>query len=291
MAAALARQPAVPARADTLGHLLRGYSDQQPEATLAWIDAHLDPALRTDVLLVLGKAVSSDQPANTLPFALALPPSQERTRLLAHILTGWTETAPAAALAWARAQDDPAVAAALGPVQGALLVEIARSEPATALAEWQALSDPRARKAAMLPIAEAWGKNDPAAALKWLETQGASPAAGFIHPGLLSSWAKQDPESALRWVEAQAANPSAPAAPAGIERAMGALGGDNDGRFPRAATADLYSKIQDPALRGRVLETHVAEWLNKDPAAARAWIDSSDALSPEQAARLLAAKP
>jgi hypothetical protein len=42
-------------------------------------------------------------------------------------------------------------------------------------------------------------------------------------------------------------------------------------------------------LREETLANHVREWLTKDPAAAKAWLENHDALTPAQAASLLAA--
>jgi hypothetical protein len=52
-----------------------------------------------------------------------------------------------------------------------------------------------------------------------------------------------------------------------------------------AATADLYTKIKDTSLRTEVLTRHAREWLTKDPAAARAWLESSSALPPRTSRR------
>lgn len=287
---ALARNPSFPQRADAIAGLLFQNDPAQTTASLAWLDAHTDPALRLDVLHTLGQRVYSDHPEQTLPYALALPPSQNRTQALASILATWTKTDSAAALAWAQKQDDPGVAAAGAAVQASLLADIARAEPATAVAEWSSLSDPRAQKASIRPIAEVWGKTDPAAALQWavaqesaLGVQNALPPVQLLYP-----WAQKEPEAALRWAESYVAGIQSPQKAWLSNQVLTSLGRTWQDAAPRAQTADLYSKIKDPALRAETLKTHVAEWLTRDRAAAQAWLEKSQALTPAQAAELLA---
>jgi hypothetical protein len=104
---------------------------------------------------------------------------------------------------------------------------------------------------------------------------------------VLFTWAKQDPEAALRWTESQIANQTPAQKPLLARRLMAVFG---PGWNPSSrAAADLYSKIQDPALRTETLTTHVRSWMYDDPAAAKAWLESHDALTPAQAAALLQA--
>jgi len=289
----VATSPDFPQKAETLGQLIFnwGISPGRSAEALAWLAEHSDPATRVDALISIGGQHPSGHPELALPLILALPPSQRRSESLGHLLTAWNTTDSAAALAWMQAQaDDPGVAAATARLQATQLAEIARSEPATALAEWSTLTDRRARVAALAPIAQAWGKNDPAAALRWQTEQTAALGVPATTPAinLLASWAKQEPEPALRWAEAYLA-----AAPAGnkpwlAQQVLGAFGSDWNTAAPRADTAALYSKINDPALRSETLTRHVRDWLAKDPAAARSWLESSSAFTPAERAALLA---
>jgi hypothetical protein len=219
-----------------------------------------------------------------------MPEGANREQNLSRLLSAWAKLDSDAALAWIRQHEaEPGVSVASRAVHGRLLAELAREDPKAALAEYAALADPATRAAAIEPIAEAWGRSDPAAAFRWAVAN--HEAAGKRHVGsereLLHRWAQTEPEAALRWTEAWiAADPQR----AGFQGSayLEALGGYWNDKAPRAATADLYSKIKDPALRATALANHVREWLAKDPAAARAWLDSSSALTPDQRAALLA---
>lgn len=144
-------------------------------------------------------------------------------------------------------------------------------------------------KAAIRPLAEAWGKTDPAAALRWQTEQAAALGAAQFQPStsLLAAWGKEDPLAALRWTETYLAQAAASDMPWLPQQLFGALGNTWSAATSRAATADLYSKIQDTSLRTETLTAHVRDWLTKDPAAAKSWLESSSALTPAEAAALL----
>ena len=295
LAGIVAATPGFPQQAETLGELIFGWGTTPGRSAeaLAWLSEHSDANLRVDALLSITGQHPSGHPELALPLVLSLPPSQRRAESLGILLTAWNKTDSGAALEWMRAQaGDPGVAAASASLQAMQLADIARAEPATAVAEWATLSDRRARIAAISPIAQAWGKTDPAAALRWQTEQNAALGLTGSMPavGLLAAWAKQEPEPALRWTETYLANGSAEKNPWLAQQMLDALGSARNPAATRASTADLYSKIQDPSLRAETLTRHVRDWLAKDPAAARAWLESAPALTPAQRASILAAK-
>jgi hypothetical protein len=290
LATVLATTPSIPQRREALNSMIFNWGTEQPADALAWLNQLADPDLRLSLLERNGNSYFTDHPEKSLPLALALPASQNRGQSITRLLTAWAKIDPSATLAWIGAQNDSAVAAAAPAVQGVLLGTIARDEPATALAEWAALSDPRAKKAAIQPIAEAWGQTDPAAALQWAVAQPDSPGRVHAHSELIAAWAKKDPEAALRWAEAAALKENAQGNRY-YPSPLSFIGGDWNDKAPRAQTADLYTKIQDPALRLETITNHVREWRAQDPAAARTWLETQTALTPEQTAALLSPPP
>lgn len=284
----LATTPGVPHRADTLRYLLSDWSSKAPQEAIAWLDQLPDSDLRIDILE--RSDYSRDTPQKSLPLALVMPEGANRTERLALLLGAWAKNDPDAALGWMRENGaQPGVNEASYAVHGPILAALAREDPQAALAEWQALADPKTRFASVDAIARAWGQKDPAGAFQWAETQNQSaptPSYGG-NAELLSKWAQTDPETALRWVEDWQAK--LPENKRDLSRGyFDSLGGTSQERYPRAATAELYSKIQDTKIRSDTLARHIREWLTKDPAAAKAWLESHDALTPEQAAKLLA---
>lgn len=287
LAAIIADNPAIPERDEALGWMLQRFSERDAAPVIAWLDAHASPELRAATLRHLGGSYPTGHPEVALPYALARSPSQNRTQSLSRLLESWTQADPAAALAWLGQQTDPGVIAAGAKVQATLLADIARSEPRTAVAEWEALADPLAKKVAVGAIAREWGATDPAAALQWAAAQQLDPGSNRVPVQLLTPWAQKDPEAALRWAESYVAGLPDEQQRWYSSHVMSLLGGQGDTKVPRAQTADLYLKIQDAKLRSQTLAAHTSDWLANDPAAARAWLESHRAALPESVVNLL----
>lgn len=292
VADALATNPSVKNRPAALRDLLFQWGSSQPDEALAWLKSLPDPDLRVTLLERASRSYYTNNPEKSLPLLLAMPDGDNRTSAIADRLGAWAKINPDAALAWLKDHAaEPGVAAASQTVQGALIGEIARDDPQAAIASWQELSDPKAKDAARRAIMKAWGEKDPASALKWAESQREANSRTYYGADqeLVYRWARTDPEAALRWVEEMATR-----LPQGMNHIandyLQAIGGTWNEKAPRAVTADLYSKIKDPKLRVDAISNHVREWLTKDPEGARAWVEASPVLTPEQRANLLATK-
>lgn len=290
LATALAAHPEIPRSGAALGAVFSKWGLAHSAEALAWLDQLANPDQRRALLEITSQHYyKPEHPEASLPFVLALPTGQNRTERLGQLLSAWSRIDRPAAQAWIAAQNDPGVAVAAYDVQATLLATIARDEPATALAEWKALPDPRAQKAAIRPIMQTWGQTDPAAALQWgAEQQRAlgGDVATTLDSILLLAWAQKAPEAALRWTEVLALELKADGQDHYRYHLFETVGSDYTGRS-RADSADLFTKIQDPALRTETLTRHLQAWLVKDPAAAKAWLDSHDAITAAQAAALL----
>lgn len=282
--------PALPNRAEVIARTLMNAARDQPDQVLSWVAGVPDPQLRSSVLLRLASSYAHNQPESSLHYALALPEGLERTQKLKWMLGSWASEDPAAALAWMNAHDDPGVAAVAYSAQAQILGNIAKDEPETALAAWSGITDAATRKAALLPIAQSWGKNDPGAALRWLHEQNQALSTGGF-PGysdLIYAWRQREPEAALIWTEQLALSYKKNGVPSPRLDLIEALNGDSNNSPDRTATADLYAKIQHTGLRTEALTRHLRKWLQFDRKTATRWLESHDALSPEAAAKLIA---
>ncbi len=289
-AEALASRTDLGGQLELLSSLLWSWSAKAPDAALAWLDSLPDAARRADLLERATNNYFPDNPERNLPLALHLPPGTNRDSRVATILGNWASADPDAALAWLRDHDDPSLAGAAARVQGTLVGALAATDPAAALARWQELPDGEARSAAVPVIAKAWARTDPAAASRWLATQTTIlPQLQAYRPETLTStvsaWLKQDPSGALQWIESPLDSSTRRAAldALPIPRYFGDADTPN-----RSSRADLIAQIRDPALRSSVLSMHLDNWIRSDLPAAREWIETHDALSPEQAAQILA---
>ena len=283
LADALATLPNIPERQATLADLLYVWAGADSANALAWLDGLRDPGLRT---ILLERALSTTNyersPANQLPLALAFPPGEKRDQHIGALINDWSQKDPGAALRWIQEHaSDPSVAAVSFGAQAVALGVIARDEPATALAEWQALPAGPLKIMALHTIAEAWGRAHPAEAIRWQEEQAQALEAPLsIRREQIFNWARQDGLAALRWAETR---------PGQFQSfALDSLVGDDRNRASPSVAVDLYAQLGDPALRAKYVSREVRAWLAKDPSAARAWLKSHDTLTPAQTATLLA---
>ena len=295
----------LPGREGVLKSLFASWALRDAREALAWVDTVPDQATRSELVSWSLSLIGNDNPDEFLEAVRKLPDAGQRTERIADRLAAWAEKDAAAALAWLDRHDDPELAAATGRVEGVLLGKLAASDPAAALARWQAIPPGAARAQAALPLATAWGRTDPAAAARWLvalpsDANGgggtSDPALDKVLRSVASRWSLQDPLSFVAWAETipDATRRDAVLGTLGFEY----FGDVRDPGFhealnnridppPRVAYAAQLSKIENPALREKGLTAHLRGWIHYDYQAARAWMESHDALSPEAAARLL----
>ena len=295
---ALARRDDVPNRTSVLQDVFVPWLSKDGSAALAWLETLPDGAQRSDLVIHALDYVGADRIDDFVALAGRLPDSKERDEKIVSRLSWWAKDKPEAALAWMARQDDPALVRAAAKVEGARIVGLAATAPADAVARWQALPPGDARIESAAPLAAQWARSDSPAATRWLFQQ-LTAADTADHQtinlpsqlrGVAGGWIAQDPAGYLEWVQTL---------PAGDprERAIETLANSSlysrnqDGNLveppPRAAYAEKLAQIKDDAVRERALNTHLFAWLRSDLRAARAWIESSDAITPEAAARLL----
>ncbi len=274
-------------RQSALGQFLIDWFSQDSAAAFAWLEKVPDPHLRATLLertMNNQRSQSGGSLDRVLGLALALPEGESRRNHLKRLLGDWAQNSPTEALRWIEAhQDAPGVAAASFAAHAAILGVIARDDPAAAVAEWEKLPEGDAKHQGIFSIVAEWGQHDPAAALRWQVSQARPDRPVFPSQQMIYQWARHDPVAALRWIETLPEDSQ--------KFGLHSLTNDGGNRTPPAATLDLYAQIKDPALRAEFITAHVGEWLAKDRAAAKTWLESHDALTPEQAAALLAAPP
>jgi hypothetical protein len=290
----LARRDDIPFKDEAIRNLVGTWINQDAPAALAYLDTIPDTARRSEAL---ARALAYLQPKafdQLLALARRLPASEERDHLVSEHLATWVKKDPDAALAWLAANPHPALAAASAHVEAILVGQLAATDPQAALARWQALPADAPRAQISTELATAWAKNDPVAATRWFTDQissspGASPHFGDLAQ-VAAPWVAKDPAAYAEWALSQPEGPRR-------NQALSALTADYLRYWlyarpeaespPRAAHADNLSRIADPSLREAALHTHLFHWVRSDRRAARAWLESTDALSPEAVARLL----
>lgn len=292
VAGGLAEQADSPDRFQRFLDLLRAWKTQDPEAALIWLKSAPDLSRRADLIeqLLNISSTNSGRPESDLAFALCLPEGRNRDERVAEMVARWSAVNPDAALAWLRDhEDDPAVELVTARVESAAVAKLAATDPRAALQRWESLPKGSGKSSAALTIAEALSRTDPAAAARWFVEK--IPATGQNHQAerllqqLVEHWVHADGDAAVRWSESISDEQ--------VRRTMllaftgNSNPGQNELRHDPADRAGLLAKISNPALRTDILSAHLKNWLRMDYRAARAWIESHDALPAAQAARLL----
>ena len=305
-----------PEQSKYLPLLLRNWLTRSPDAALAWLDTLADASLRAE-LLEFGSgqlAIQTSSPERYLPILVRLPPGEDRDEKITRALGALAERSPDAAHAWMQAHDTPEFAGVAARVNGQLISGLAAADPAAALARWQALPEGTAKEKIACDLAQNWAKTDPAAAARWFGDQLPATPSDLdqnilttltislmrSQPGVqvrpndetetelarkltltatTRAWAQRDPLAALHW---------ATSLPDPARRQIAITIVSVADERPLPAQADLLVQIQDSEVRVQSLNELFSHWLQNDPPTARAWLDTHDALSPEQIATLLA---
>lgn len=178
-----------------------------------------------------------------------------------------------AALAWARDDLDAALAWAhalpdAGGEWGAAAMiygQLAQRDPRRALALARARRDDAFYQKASIRIYDGWSVRDPAGALQGLGAQLMGQGMKFYNlSGDIGRWAAQDPEAALRWVLATDSGEGS-----GISSLMHSLAKNGDG----AVLASALVTASGQAPRTDLIGYFVNNWVRRDSAGARAWLD------------------
>lgn len=180
------------------GAILEHWATVNPREALAWAASQPVAARSLEAVEQTVAAAAAVDPAQTrqlLESLQNLGPEQRQTA--GRALVGvWAQSAPAAALAWAKAAAASGTAAQ-DLVQIAYL-NWAANDPATAAAAL-ARNDPALLPTAAGELAGMWAQADPPAAAAWLL---ANPAAGGREPAIgqiAGTWALSDPTAAMDW--------------------------------------------------------------------------------------------
>lgn len=295
----LLRDEARPDQLRSIRDIFGPWARNDSTAALAWLETIPDGGQRSDLIEHAMNYVQLGRPDDFMALVRRLPESPERDRRIADHFSNWAKKDPDVAIDWLakQDQDDPAFVRAVGKIEGVLIASLAATDPDAALARWQAVPDNGRRLEFAEPLASAWAKSDPAAATRWFAAQFASadPNEALSHNSLWklgqisAGWLARDPLGYFEWAQSLPAGSVRELALDGVNRSS--LYSPHGGAFveapSRAAFAEKLAHIPDHSVRERALTAHLREWLRIDLHAARAWIESNDALSPEAAAQLI----
>ena len=284
-----------PGRNAALQRIFGAWTRNDGAAALAWLDTVTDVAQRSDLVSRSLGYIETGKLDDFMALVQKLPDPADRDQKISDRLSRWAKEDPDAALDWLGKHDGPELATARRKMEGALIGGLARTDLNAALARWQALPADSTRGETAIQLAANWAKTDPAAATRWLAQQVPPTSQNLPRDWQLrsqmesvaSGWARKDPLAYLAWAETLPDKSQRDHAINAVTNSYWFGYDERPDPPPRAAYANQLAQVQDPAIRERILSAHLSTWLRSDVQAARAWIESSDALSPEAAARLL----
>jgi hypothetical protein len=193
------------------------------------------------------------------------------------MISGWWQKDPQAAQSYAEQHADT-----LAGQQSASIIanRMAAIDPAEA-AKWASqLTNENARQMSELTIAVGWAANDPQSAAKWAASL--SPEEqDAVYGAIASVWAKNDPQATGEWLNSLSGS--------GRDTAIVSYASAVAPVDPATALSWALS-ASNASIRDESSRHIAAEWLARDPVAARAWIEQSP-LSDADKVMLLGATP
>jgi GrpB-like predicted nucleotidyltransferase (UPF0157 family) len=253
--------------------IFRSWARENPQAAAAALSELPSTRLQNQATRQVVQEWANQSVEQALRFAQNLPPGEARKGSLETIFHIWS------------GQDLPA-----------------------ALRGFQSL--PEADRAAVLqPMAQAWGRQDPSAALNWSLNLNNNDDRRDFQRQVVSQWAESAPRQAAQFAVQLGETDRGPVVAAAIDRwasrdaeaAANWLAAQPAGEWKDGAISTLARKIapEDPAValawagsitndnnRNRQTERVFREWLRQEPAAAREWLQSAN-FSNEEKERLL----
>ena len=262
------------------GAVAKEWAKQDPNAAIEWAKS-LDPGLRGGALGSIMGSMAVDDPSKAARTVgtLGLAQGDEQNRVYGQIGQAWAARDPEAAFKWidslpAGGQRDEAARRALE--------SYANNDPVAAAKRAEQIADEGQHDRAVGAVAGPWSRRDPAAAAKWVSAQGEGRGRDEATRNIMSNWTNSDPTAASTWLLEQPAGSSKDEGIVTLSNQV--MGADPEGAVTWAAT------IGDPMKRGIQLKSTVDNWVRKDEAAARRWVEGSPNLSAEEKTRLIPPK-
>jgi hypothetical protein len=255
------------------GTIATEWAKLDPEAALAWANG-LTGNNQTNALRSIISELAGTDPTKAAQIASTLT-GDEQTRAYGDIAEKLATKDFASAEAFIAGLPTPE--ARNRALSDALNV-LARTDPQAAAAKMANMAEGDDRDRAISGIADGWARQDPAAAAAWLSQQTSDDMDDAVR-SVVQSWAGRDSAAALSWIQTQ---------PQGEVRdeAIGTYIWTSRNSDPQS-TIQLAESISDEGNRNRSVFMATRRWMQQDPTAATAYIQSSTTLSDEAKQRML----
>lgn len=254
--------PSGQVRAKSLTATTKVWVDSDPRAALEWSLENNTTAENSNILGVAFSAWMSKSPDQALALINSLPGDKNRETLMSQAILSLLDTRGAQG--------------ALDLFHSELSVEGQRiasydvasklllSDPATATAWAEQITDDRARQNAIGRIAAQWSARAPDAAAAWAERLPEGDIRAEALANVSFQWTKSDPEAAANWLTNFKKGDERDYMVTNFSR--------NLVEYDPEAAIIWAGSITNPAAKDSRIAELTTVWKRKDPAAARAWI-------------------
>jgi hypothetical protein len=304
-------RPRTPAAERTLAENLEELAHRDPQSAMARALAENNRRLRAILRNAVLRGWAASDPRKAGEWAMALP-DHARDEAAEAVLTGAVANPDAAIeLARAFATQDSAHAADYGQVLIAALANAgefkratdfvagnptsplrleqmnstfsvwAQHQPEQAAAAVNAITDPALREEAFRGMAIGWATADPAALAGFAVNLSPGEQRAQALANALPRWVEEDPVAASAWIAQHDSN-------ADFDMGIIAIANMPQSLAERPeASLRLVESVADVPLRTNTLRTLALKWAERDPAAARRYVESSTGFSVEERTSLL----
>ena len=274
-AAYLATLPPGQDRDRDFQNLGRTWAESDPEAALEWATHVASAKFQKSAIFAALQTWADHEPASAANWAIAHLSDEKAADILGSICSEWMRSNPAAVLDWALAlprgkSRSTALEKAVGP--------LAATDPARAVQLFSELPDDLQHSAAE-GLATKWAATDPASAAVWALQLAEEYVRHLALDSVIQRWTTDDAPAAEDWVRTMPAGAGRDAVAARCIEAA-------SGRDP-ARAAGLLPMITDAEQRESSASNLIDQWMHRNKAAARAWLETTSALPPDARRHLL----
>lgn len=252
--------------------IAREWAKVDPAGALEWAQGLEGSDGNSAVISVIGEIAGSN-PMEAAQMASTLS-ADEQGRAYAEIAEQWASKDFAATESWIQSLSGDAKQEALRSAIGVL----ADSDPKAASAKLSLMSAGAEKDRTVRNVASAWSRESPDQAAAWLLDQTPEGMGDAIND-VVQNWTRQDAEGARSFIEAQAVGEVRDSATQAYLRA-------NRSGEPVESMA-LAETITDESTRSEAVAITAARWMREDEDAAKAYLETSTAVSDEMKKRLL----
>ncbi|MFU8893878.1 MAG: hypothetical protein ACNA8L_09645 [Luteolibacter sp.] len=255
------------AQANTQGDYARGtilgaWAAADPEAAIRWATANHTGDGPNPHLAGIIRGLAAQDPARATELLTSMPRSAERGQALDGILPHLIASGADAIRNWINSLSDDSLR------NGALeraAVRLAAMDPAMAV-DMLIANPGQATDRRLGDVFSTWAGQNQAGALVSMQSLPAGDLRSNALGGIVSNAARQNPQAALALLDAY---------PGDVNDSVIRSAAWSSFRQDPSVSANLISRYSDPRAQSRMYRRTLNVWLDRDPDAARAWIQSN----------------